>query len=63
MEILIHDCRYLEQGLIYSVEPVLFADEVIDRVKYMIRPFEVNDRTVPMEVFERVGSGGRSTCF
>ena len=33
MEILIHDCRYLEQGLIYSVEPVLFADEVIDRVK------------------------------
>jgi len=33
MEILIHDCRYLEQGLISSVEWVLFADEVIDRVK------------------------------
>jgi trimethylamine---corrinoid protein Co-methyltransferase len=55
---LIHDCGYLEQGLTSSYESVLFADEVIDLVKYMVRPFEVNDQTVPMEVFRRVGPGG-----
>jgi trimethylamine--corrinoid protein Co-methyltransferase len=55
---IIHDCGYLEQGLTSSFESVLFADEVIDLVKYMLRPLEVNDRTVPMEVFRRVGPGG-----
>lgn len=55
---IIHDCGYLEQGLTSSFESVLFADEVIDLVKYMLRPFEVNDQTVPIEVFRRVGPGG-----
>jgi trimethylamine--corrinoid protein Co-methyltransferase len=55
---IIHDCGYLEQGLTSSFESVLFADEMIDMVKYMLRPFEVDDRTVPMEMFERVSPGG-----
>ena len=55
---IIHDCGYLEQGLTSSFESVLFADEIIDMVKYMLRPFEVNDETVPMEAFGRVGPGG-----
>jgi trimethylamine--corrinoid protein Co-methyltransferase len=55
---IIHDCGYLEQGLTSSFESVLFANEVIDMVKYMVRPFEVNDETVSMEAFRRVGPGG-----
>jgi trimethylamine--corrinoid protein Co-methyltransferase len=55
---IIHDCGYLEQGLTSSFESVLFADEVIDIIKYMLHPFEINDQTVPMEVFDRVGPGG-----
>ena len=55
---IIHDCGYLEQGLTSSFESVLFADEVIDMVKYMVRPFEVSEKTVPMAVFDRVGPGG-----
>ncbi len=55
---IIHDCGYLEQGLTSSFESVLFADEIIDMVKYMLRPFEVNEETVPMEAFRRVGAGG-----
>ena len=55
---IIHDCGYLEQGLTSSFESVLFADEVIDMVKYMLRPFEVGDGTVPMDVFRKVGPGG-----
>jgi trimethylamine--corrinoid protein Co-methyltransferase len=55
---IIHDCGYLESGLTSSFESVLFADEVIDMVKYMIQPFEVNDETVRLDVIDRVGPGG-----
>jgi len=55
---IIHDCGYLEQGLTSSFESILFADEVISMVKYMLRPFEVNDETVPITLFDRVGPGG-----
>ena len=55
---IIHDCGYLEQGLTSSFESVLFADEVIDMVKYMMRPFKIDGNTVPMEAFDRVGPGG-----
>jgi trimethylamine--corrinoid protein Co-methyltransferase len=55
---LIHDCGYLESGLTSSFESVLFADEIIDMVKYMARPFEVNDETVALDVIDRVGPGG-----
>jgi trimethylamine---corrinoid protein Co-methyltransferase len=55
---IIHDCGYLEQGLTSSFESILFADEVISMVKYMLRPFEVNDETVPLTLFDRVGPGG-----
>lgn len=55
---IIHDCGYLEQGLTSSFESVLFADEVIDMVKYMLRPFRIDENTVPIDVFDRVGPGG-----
>ena len=55
---IIHDCGYLEAGLTSSFESVLFASEIIDMVKYMVRPIEINDETVAMDVIERVGAGG-----
>ncbi|NIO04243.1 MAG: trimethylamine methyltransferase [Proteobacteria bacterium] len=55
---IIHDCGYLESGLTSSFESVLFADEVIGMIKYMLRPLDFNDETVPFELMERVGPGG-----
>ena len=55
---IIHDCGYLEAGLTSSFESILFADEIIDMVKYMLRPIEINDETVPMDVMDKVGPGG-----
>ncbi len=55
---IIHDCGYLEAGLTSSFESVLFANEVIDMVKYMLQPIEINDKTVPLEMMDRVGPGG-----
>ena len=55
---IIHDCGYLESGLTSSFESVLFADELISMVKYMMRDLEFNDESVPMDTMRRVGPGG-----
>jgi len=55
---IIHDCGYLESGLTSSYETILFADEIISMVKYMLRPLQFNEESVPLEVMDRVGPGG-----
>lgn len=55
---IIHDCGYLEYGSTSSFESILFADEIISMVKYMLRPFQFNDETVPLKVMDRIGPGG-----
>ena len=54
---IIHDCGYLEYGSTSSFESILFADEIISSVKYMLRPLDFNDRTVALDVVERVMEG------
>ena len=54
---IIHDCGYLEFGSTSSFESILFADEIIDLVKYMLRPLNFNDQTVAFDVIERVMGG------
>lgn len=54
----IHDCGYLESGLTSSFESVLLADEIIEMIKYMLRPLDFNDETVALKVMDRVGPGG-----
>lgn len=55
---IIHDCGYLESGLTSSFESVLFADELIGLVKYMMQPLQFDEKTVPLDVMNRVGPGG-----
>lgn len=55
---LIHDCGYLESGLTSSFESVLFADEVIGQVKYMMQPLRLNESTVPLQLMNEVGPAG-----
>jgi trimethylamine--corrinoid protein Co-methyltransferase len=55
---LIHDCGYLESGLTSSFESVLFADEIISMVKYMLRPLRFDEGNVALDVIDRVGPGG-----
>ena len=54
---IIHDCGYLEYGSTSSFESILFADEIISSVEYMLRPLDFNDRTVALDVVERVMDG------
>jgi trimethylamine--corrinoid protein Co-methyltransferase len=55
---IIHDCGYLESGLTSSFESVLFADEIIGMVKYMLRPLEFNQETAALDLIGKVGPGG-----
>lgn len=55
---IIHDCGYLEYGSTSSYESVLLADEIISMVKYMLRPLNFNDETVPFDLMAKVGPAG-----
>lgn len=55
---LIHDCGYLESGLTSSFESVLFSDEIIGMIKYMLQPLEFNHETVPLDVMDAIGPAG-----
>jgi trimethylamine--corrinoid protein Co-methyltransferase len=55
---IIHDCGYLESGLTSSFESVLFADELISAVKYMMQPLRFDDVRVPLKLMNEVGPAG-----
>ena len=55
---IIHDCGYLKSGLPSSFESVLFADELISEVKYMVQPLRFDDSTVPLQLMNEVGPAG-----
>jgi trimethylamine--corrinoid protein Co-methyltransferase len=55
---MIHDVGYLEQGLTSSMEMVVASDEIIDRVKRILRGISVTDETKALGVMDEVGPGG-----
>jgi trimethylamine--corrinoid protein Co-methyltransferase len=54
---LIHDCGYLEFGSTASFESVLFSDEIIGMLKYMLQPLNFTDESVALNVIDKVGPG------
>jgi trimethylamine--corrinoid protein Co-methyltransferase len=52
---IIHDCGYLEYGTTSSFESVLFSDEIIGMVKYMLQPLNFTEETVALSVIDKVG--------
>jgi trimethylamine--corrinoid protein Co-methyltransferase len=55
---MIHDVGYLEQGLTSSAEMMVASDEIIDRVKRILRGIPVDDATKALDVMDKVGPGG-----
>jgi len=55
---MIHDVGYLEQGLSSSMEMMVATDEIVDRVRRIMRGIPVNDDTKALDVMEDVGPGG-----
>ena len=55
---IIHDCGYMEFGSTSSFESILFADEIIGIIKYMLKPLDFNDEMIPLRIMDRVGPAG-----
>jgi trimethylamine--corrinoid protein Co-methyltransferase len=55
---MIHDVGYLEQGLTSAMEMMVATDEIIDRVKRILRGIPVTDETKALDVMDEVGPGG-----
>jgi trimethylamine--corrinoid protein Co-methyltransferase len=55
---MIHDVGYLEQGLTSSMDMMVASDEIIDRVKRILRGIPVSADTKALEVMDEVGPGG-----
>ncbi len=55
---MIHDVGYLEQGLTSSMEMMVATDEIIDRVRRILRGIPVTDETKALDVMDEVGPGG-----
>jgi trimethylamine--corrinoid protein Co-methyltransferase len=52
---LVHDVGYLESGLTTSCESIVFGNEVVEYVRRILQPIEINEKTVPMELLKEVG--------
>jgi trimethylamine--corrinoid protein Co-methyltransferase len=55
---MIHDVGYLEQGLTSSPDMMVAANEIIDRVKRILRGIPVTDETKALDVMDEIGPGG-----
>jgi trimethylamine--corrinoid protein Co-methyltransferase len=55
---MIHDVGYLEQGLTSSMDMMVATNEIVGRVKRILRGIPVNDETKALDVIEDVGPGG-----
>ena len=55
---LIHDVGYLGQGLIGNPAAIVMCDEIIAYTKRVLRGFDINQESIPMDLIRRVGPGG-----
>jgi trimethylamine--corrinoid protein Co-methyltransferase len=55
---LTHDSGYLESGLTGSLAQLAICDEIIAWIKPFLRPVEINDETLALDLIDRLGPDG-----
>ncbi|GAK59624.1 trimethylamine methyltransferase [Candidatus Vecturithrix granuli] len=55
---LVHDLGYLESGLTGSLVQLAICNELISWIKEALRPVEINDETLALDVIDKVGPDG-----
>ena len=55
---LIHDVGYLESGLLGSLELLVICDEIIGWIKRFVEGFKVDEKTLALDVIDKVGPDG-----
>jgi trimethylamine--corrinoid protein Co-methyltransferase len=55
---LAHDVGYLEGGMCNSIEQIVMCDEMIAYTKHFMRPLEISDETLALELIDQIGPDG-----
>lgn len=55
---LVHDIGYMEAGLTFGVEMVLYADEIISRMKAFCKGISLDSEALTLDLINEVGPGG-----
>lgn len=55
---LAHDIGYIEAGLTFSPELVVFSAETIDRLRHFLSGMTIDAETLALELIDKVGPGG-----
>jgi trimethylamine--corrinoid protein Co-methyltransferase len=53
-----HDVGYLEGGMTNSVEQIVICDELIGYTKHFMRPLEINEDTLALDLIDQIGPDG-----
>ena len=58
-----HDVGYLEGGMTNSIEQIVICDELIAYTKQFMRPLEINEETLALNLIDEIGPDGNYlTC-
>jgi trimethylamine---corrinoid protein Co-methyltransferase len=58
-----HDVGYLEGGMCNSIEQIVICDELIGYTKHFMRPLEINQDTLALDIIDEIGpEGNYLTC-
>ncbi|MGQ9599104.1 MAG: trimethylamine methyltransferase family protein [Anaerolineae bacterium] len=55
---LVHDVGYLESGLMSSFEMILLSDIAIEMTRHLLKPIQINEETLALDLIDKVGPGG-----
>ncbi len=53
-----HDVGYLESGMCNSIEQIVICDELIAYTKQFMKPLEINDETLALDLIDEIGPDG-----
>jgi trimethylamine--corrinoid protein Co-methyltransferase len=53
-----HDVGYLEGGMTNSIEQIVICDELIGYTKHFMRPLEINEDTLALDLIDQIGPDG-----
>ena len=53
-----HDVGYLEGGMCNSIEQIVICDELIGYTRHFMRPLEINDDTLALDLIDEIGPDG-----
>jgi trimethylamine---corrinoid protein Co-methyltransferase len=56
---IVHDVGYLESGMTGSLAQIVICDEIITWIKRALRPVEINDETLALDLIDEVGPDGQ----